>query len=142
VPALPGWRLHIHRDGFLVEHSADNFITNVPWAVDLCRRVGLGDELIATRVEQRGALVVHRGKLVRIPEGFMLLAPSRLWPLITTPLLSPWGKLRLLAEPLVPRRAASEDESLAAFARRRLGREAYERRAARATGCSPRCAAA
>lgn len=117
----------IHRDGFLVEHSADNFITNVPWAVDLCRRVGLGDELISTRVEQRGALVVHRGKLVRVPEGFMLLAPARLWPLVTTPLLSPWGKLRLLAEVLVPRRAESSDESLAAFARRRLGREAFER---------------
>jgi oxygen-dependent protoporphyrinogen oxidase len=57
----------------------------------------------------------------------MLLAPARLWPLVTTPLLSPWGKLRLLAEYFVPRRSGGGDESLASFARRRLGREAFER---------------
>jgi oxygen-dependent protoporphyrinogen oxidase len=115
------------RDGFLIEQSADNFITNVPWAVDLCRRIGLDDQLISTRTEQRGALVVHRGRLVRVPEGFVLLASARLWPLVTTPILSPLGKLRLLAERFVPRRAESGDESLAAFARRRLGREVFER---------------
>jgi oxygen-dependent protoporphyrinogen oxidase len=118
----------LEHDGFLIEHSADNFITNVPWAVDLCRRVGLADALISTRVDQRGALVVHNGRLERVPEGFMLLAPARIWPLLSTPLLSPMGKLRLLCEPLVPRRAAAVgDESLAAFSRRRLGREAFER---------------
>jgi protoporphyrinogen/coproporphyrinogen III oxidase len=117
----------VHRDGFLIEQSADNFITNVPWAVDLCRRIGLGDQLISTRTEHRGALVVHRGRLVRVPEGFVLLASARLWPLVTTPILSPLGKLRLLAERFVPRRIESGDESLAAFARRRLGREAFER---------------
>ena len=117
----------VHRDGFLIEQSADNFITNVPWAVDLCRRIGLGDQLISTRPEQRGALVVHRGKLVRVPEGFVLLSAARLWPLLTTSILSPLGKLRLLAECFVPRRVESGDESLAAFARRRLGREAFER---------------
>ncbi len=55
------------------------------------------------------------------------MAPARLWPLVTTPLLSPWGKLRLLAERFVPRRAGRDDESLASFARRRLGRETFER---------------
>ena len=45
----------VHRDGFLIEHSADNFITNVPWAVDLCRRLGLDDQLLATAAAQRGA---------------------------------------------------------------------------------------
>lgn len=115
------------RDGLLIERSADNFITNVPWAVDLCRRVGLGDALLATAGGQRSALVVHRGRLVRVPAGFMLLAPARLWPLLTTPLLSPWGKLRLLAEYFVPRRRTKGDESLASFARRRLGREVFER---------------
>ncbi len=117
----------VRRDGFLIEHSADNFITNVPWAVDLCRRVGLGDELMATTSQQRNALVVHAGRLERVPEGFMLMAPSRLWPLVTTPILSPLGKLRLLGECFVPRRKTGDDESLASFVRRRLGRETFER---------------
>ncbi len=111
---------------YLIEHSADNFITNVPWAIDLCRRIGLGDELISTSTEQRGALVVHRGKIERVPAGFMLMAPARLWPMLTTPLLSPLGKLRLLAERFIPRRKSPGDETLAAFARRRLGREVFE----------------
>jgi protoporphyrinogen/coproporphyrinogen III oxidase len=117
----------VKRDGFLIEQSADNFITAVPWAVDLCRRIGLGDELIATQRAERGAMVVRKGGLIRVPAGFTLLSPARIWPLVTTPILSPWGKLRLLAEYFVPRRKSTDDESLASFARRRLGREAFER---------------
>jgi oxygen-dependent protoporphyrinogen oxidase len=117
----------VRRDDFLIEQSADNFITQAPAAVDLCRRIGIADELVETASDNRAAMVVRRGRLVRVPAGFMLLAPARLWPLVTTPILSPWGKLRLLAEYFVPRRRVEQDESLASFARRRLGREAFER---------------
>ena len=117
----------VRRDGFLIERSADNFITNVPWAVDLCHQVGLADQLLPTTSRQRNAMVVHRGRLERVPPGFMLMAPSRIWPLVTTPILSPWGKLRLLGEYFVPRRRGEADESLASFARRRFGRETFER---------------
>jgi oxygen-dependent protoporphyrinogen oxidase len=72
-------------------------------------------------------MVVSRGRLEKVPEGFMLMAPRKLWPLVSTPILSPLGKLRLLAECLVPRRRATRDESLASFARRRLGRQVFER---------------
>ena len=116
-----------HVDGFCIEHSADNFITNVPWAIDLCRRIGIESKLTQTDESRRRALVVRAGRLYGIPEGFMLMAPSRLWPLATTRLLSPLGKLRLACEYFVPRRPDMEDESFASFARRRLGREAYQR---------------
>jgi len=114
--------------GYLLEHCADNFITNQPEAVALCQRVGLEGELLSTLPERRGAEVVCRGQLHRVPEGFMLMAPHDAWQVLKTPLLSWRGKLRLLCECLVPRRAASlADESLASFAVRRLGREAFER---------------
>ena len=113
--------------GFLIEHSADNFITDVPWGTDLCRRVGLGDRLLATNEADRRALVVCRGKLEPIPEGFAIMAPRRLTTMLTSPILSLGGKLRLAAEYFVPRGAADDDESLASFARRRFGRETYER---------------
>jgi protoporphyrinogen/coproporphyrinogen III oxidase len=123
-----GGSLHtMSRDGFLVEQGADSFITNVPWGVYLCRRIGLGDELIGTNPELRRAFVVRRGRLRPVPDGFMLMAPSRIWPVITTPILSPLGKLRLVWEYFIPRRAEGGDESLASFVRRRLGREAFER---------------
>jgi oxygen-dependent protoporphyrinogen oxidase len=114
-------------DGFLLEHSADNFITSSPWAIDLCRRIGFEGDLIETNPRHRGACVVRAGRLVRVPEGFVLMQPRKLWPLVTSPVLSVAGKLRLLAECLVPRRKGEGDESLASFARRRLGREVYER---------------
>jgi oxygen-dependent protoporphyrinogen oxidase len=117
----------VQRDGYLIERSADNFISNVPWALDLCRRIGFSDELISTNTEQRHAMVVRRGRLMRVPDGFMLMAPRRLWPLVTTPVLSIKGKLRVFGELFVPRRRESNDESLAAFTRRRLGREAFDR---------------
>ena len=71
-------------------------------------------------------MVVRRGRLVHLPKGFMLMAPAHVWPILTTPLLSIPGKLRLLAEYFVPRRSGGGDESLAEFGRRRLGREAFE----------------
>lgn len=114
-------------DGYLVELSADAFITNVPWGVDLCQRIGLGHELLPTRESQRRAFVVRSGRLLPVPVGFHLLSPGRVWPVLRSPLLSWPGKLRVLCEPLVRRRRDNRDESLASFARRRLGREAFER---------------
>lgn len=114
-------------DGYLLELSADNFITNVPWGIDLCRRVGIGDELLRTRESERRAFVVRQERLLPVPLGFHLLAPGQLWPVVRSPLLSWRGKLRVLGELLVPRRRTEDDESLASFARRRLGREAFER---------------
>lgn len=114
-------------DGFLIEDAADNFITQVPWAVDLCRRLGLADELIPTNSEHRGADVVCRGKLQPIPAGFVLMASAQLWPILKTPILSWSGKLRLAMEPFVPARTDSSDESLGDFACRRLGKQVYER---------------
>lgn len=115
------------RDGFLIEYGADNFITSVPWAVDFCRRIGFERELVATNPTHRRAFVVRGGKLRPIPAGFAVMAPSRVWPVLSTPILSPVGKLRLGAELLIRRRESDADESMAAFATRRLGRETYER---------------
>lgn len=117
----------VHKDGFLIEAAADNFITTVPWAIDLCRRIGFDDQLVPTNSGSRHAFVVRRGKLHHLPDGFVVMAPSKLWPILTTPILSPLGKLRMACEYLVPRRRRTDDESLAAFIRRRFGRETYER---------------
>lgn len=113
--------------GYLLEHSADSFLSNVPEALALCRRLGLEGELVGVRPEARRAFVVRQGRLVPIPEGFSLMAPARVWPLLTTPVLSWRAKLRVLAEWFVPPRRDGADESLAEFACRRLGREAFER---------------
>ena len=123
-----GGLLHTHREGsFVMEEAAENFLTQVPWAMDLCQRVGLGERLVSTDPATRGALVVHRGRLRPIPPGFALLTPTRVWPIVTSGALSLRGKLRLAMEPFVAAGNNDSDESIASFVRRRLGNEAYER---------------
>lgn len=117
----------VSRDGFQFEQSSDNFITTVPDALDLCRELDLTDSLVRTNTKDRRTYVVRRGRLHPLPDGFMMLAPTKIWPMATTPLLSPWGKLRAGLELFLPRKTDDEDETIAAFARRRLGREVTER---------------
>ena len=114
-------------DGFLCETSVDNFITTVPWGLELCRELGFQDELASTNSRFRRTFVVRNGRLWALPDGFMTMAPTKFYPMLVTPLLSPFGKLRCGLELLLPRRKSSEDESLAAFAIRRLGKEAFDR---------------
>ena len=114
------------RDGFLVECGPDSFISEKPWALDLCRRLGVEDRLVRTDDRFRRTFVVWGGRLHPLPEGFQLLAPTRLWPLLGSSLFSWPGKLRMGLDLLLPR-GGDPDESLGAFVRRRLGREALER---------------
>jgi oxygen-dependent protoporphyrinogen oxidase len=111
---------------FLVEGGPDSFITEKPAALRLCERLGLAPRLVSTQAAFQKIYVVRRGKLEALPEGFFLLAPTRLWPFLQTPLFSWRGKLRMAAELVLPRGQA-DDESLGAFVRRRFGRGALER---------------
>jgi protoporphyrinogen/coproporphyrinogen III oxidase len=117
----------VRRDGWLVERAADNFLAARPEAVQLVERLGLQDQLVGVDPRVRRALVWHDGRAVPAPQGFRLLAPGRIGPILSTPLLSPAGRLRLLAERFVPPRSTPGDESLESFVVRRLGREAFER---------------
>jgi len=117
----------VHRDGFQVERSADNFITTIPWGINLCKRLGLADQLIQTNPDYRRTFVVHRGRLHRLPDGFLMMAPTRIWPLAVSPILSPMGKLRAALEYFIPPRKDAADESMASFVRRRLGSEVFDR---------------
>lgn len=114
-------------DDCLVELGSDSFITNKPPAIELCRRLDLEEHLIPTDPRYRQALVLRNGKPVPVPDGFMLMAPAKIWPVVTSPIFSPLGKLRMGLEPWIPARTDDVDESVASFVRRRLGSEALER---------------
>ncbi len=115
------------KDGLEIEEGADNFITTVPWGLNLCKRVGIDDQLVTTSSQYRQTFVVFRNRLHKLPEGFLMMAPTKMWPLATTRLLSPWGKLRAGLELFIPRKKDDADESMAEFGRRRLGKEVFER---------------
>ncbi len=112
-----------------MEQGPDCFLSAKPWGVRLCEELGLGDELISTTTQYRQSFIVRGGRLVPVPQGFYLMAPGSWRSLLTTPVFSWHGKLRMALDLVVPRRTATEDESLAQFVTRRLGREALERMA-------------
>ena len=129
---LGGFLKTTERDGFLIEGGADSFISEKPEAIELARRLDLESRLIETNKTDRRSFIVRRGRLVPVPDGFQLMAPARLWPFITSDIFSWAGKARMALDLVIPRRAVSngdDDESLAHFVRRRLGREAFERMA-------------
>lgn len=126
----PGGAIESRReDGLVLEGGPDSMITDKPAGLQLCRDLGLDGLLQPTNEDDRRAMVVRDGRLVPIPEGFRLLAPTRLVPFLLTPVLSPLGKLRIGLDLVLPRRREPADETLAGFVGRRLGREALERMA-------------
>ena len=124
---LGGKILTEQADGFVIEGGPDSFLSQKPWGIELCRKLGLEDRLIGTNPDRRRTFVYSRGRLEELPEGLALGFPTRLGPFLRSGLLSWPGKLRLGAEIFVPRRREESDESLGDFFRRRLGREALER---------------
>ncbi|MCL5110034.1 MAG: protoporphyrinogen oxidase [Chloroflexi bacterium] len=115
------------RDGFVVEGGPDCFLTQKPWAVDLCRHLGLESRLIGTNEASRKVLIPWGGKMHQLPDGVLLIVPTRFAPFAFSPLISPLGKLRMGLDLVLPARRDSGDESVASFVRRRLGGEALDK---------------
>ena len=110
----------VPRDGFRVECGPNGFLDTKPSTLQLCRDLGLGDRLItATEAARKNRFVFVGEKLHKLPGSPLGI--------LTTPLLSTSGKLALLAEPFRRKpRSTPADESVAAFARRRFGKEAAD----------------
>ena len=114
-------------DDFVIEGGPDSFITQKPWATQLCHDLGLVDQLIPTNDDHRNIFVLNKGKLVPFPGGYRLTVPTEFIPFAMSPLISPWGKLRMGMDLFIPPRREQGDESLANFIRRRLGTEALDK---------------
>ena len=131
VGARPGGVISTaRREDFLLERGPDAFISEKPAALNLARRIGLENHLIETNTAHRRSFIARGCKLLPVPEGFQLLAPSSFRPFLTSEIFSWQGKARMALDLLLPRRAGAngnDDESLADFVRRRLGQEALER---------------
>jgi len=115
------------RGGLLLEWGPDSLVAHKPAGERLCRELGLDDKLLPVHSGGSRMQVVVDGKLKQLPEGFLMIAPTRLGPLLTTPVLSPAGLARAAVERFIPARRGTEDESVEQFVTRRWGRELYER---------------
>ncbi len=114
-------------DGCVVEAGPDSFITEKPSAADLCRALGLGDQLIGSNDADRKTYILTRGRLVVMPDGLMFMVPTKIMATGLSPLFSWKTKLRMTRELFHPPRAADHDESVAAFVERHYGSEMVDR---------------
>lgn len=112
---------------FIVEGGPDSFITQKPWAWQLARELGLAERLLGTNDAARKVFVLSKGRPLPLPEGVLLIVPTRFMPFALSPLISPWGKLRMGLDLFIPARRDGADETLADFVRRRLGQEALDK---------------
>lgn len=114
-------------DGCVVEAGPDSFVTEKPWAADLCRTLGIGDQLIGSNDADRKTYILTRGRLVEMPDGLMFMVPTKILPTGMSPLFSMKTKLRMTKELFHPPRAVDHDESVAAFVERHYGSEMVDR---------------
>jgi oxygen-dependent protoporphyrinogen oxidase len=121
-PRLGGIIRTEHVEGFTIEAGPDSMLAQKPAAITLCEGLGLGPRLITTNTP-RTAFVLKDGRLHGLPSPSVLGIPTTWKGLAGFDLLSPLARWRLAIEPLVRRRAGSQDESVGAFFRRRFGAE-------------------
>jgi len=116
-----------HIQGCVVEAGPDSFITEKPWAADLCRILGLGDQLIGSNDADRKTYILVHGRLIPMPDGLMFMVPTKILPTGFSPLFSWTTKLRMAQELMHPPRAAEADESVASLVERHYGAEMVDR---------------
>ena len=113
----PGGKIWTDRaEGFLCEGGVNGFLDNRPRTLDLAAKLGLSP--LRSSENARKRYIYSKGKLHMLPESPVSFFLSNL--------LSPYGRLRIIGEIGVPK-GGGDDETLADFARRRLGREAFEK---------------
>jgi oxygen-dependent protoporphyrinogen oxidase len=114
-------------EGFVIEAGPDSFLAEKPQAAAMARELGLGDDLMGSNDHVRRTYILHRGRLLPLPDGLMFLVPTRLWPMVTTRLLPLGTKLAAARELFSsPPDGDRGDESVASFVQRHFGEAMVE----------------
>ncbi len=116
-----------HVENCLVEAGPDSFLTEKPWAAELCRTLGLSDQLSGSNDAQRKTYILVNNKLVAIPDGLMFMVPTKFMPTLLSPLFSFRTKLQMAREWFHTSNQSAADETVASFVERHYGTEMVER---------------
>jgi protoporphyrinogen/coproporphyrinogen III oxidase len=116
-----------HEHDMVMELGPDSLLVDKPAAASLLRRLDLEHAIVEVRPRAKGARIVHRGHLHRIPADFRLFTPTSFAALLGSGIFSPLGIARAAMEPLIPKRQSRDDETVSSFVTRRFGREVLDR---------------
>ncbi len=120
---------------YVVDGGSDAFVSTKPAIARIARMLGIADEMVPAREENKKTLIVKGKRLIEMPDGIMMFAPTKLVPLATTSLYSWPAKFRMALDWFLPRAvtwaegetAQDHDETLESFVVRRMGRESLDR---------------
>ena len=128
APRLGGVLVTHRIDDCIVEAGPDSFLTEKSWGLDFVRSLGLGDQLIGSNDPDRITYILVHGRLVPIPDGLMFMVPTKIAPIISTPLFSWSAKLRFAREYFQkPNSVGDKDETVAELVERHFGPEMVDR---------------
>jgi oxygen-dependent protoporphyrinogen oxidase len=114
-------------DGCILEAGPDSFISEKPWAVDLCRELGISSELIGSNDGKRKTYILVQNRLIEMPDGLMFMVPTRIVPTVFSSLFSFGTKMHMAQEWFHPPHKADGDETVAALVERHYGTEMVDR---------------
>lgn len=120
---------------YIADGGSDSFLTEKPAVHRVARLLGIIEDETGTNDETKKTFIVKNGRLVEMPDGIMMFAPTKLVPMATTSLYSWPAKFRMALDLVIPRKtrwaegdgAQQHDESLESFVVRRMGRECLDR---------------
>ncbi len=116
---------------YVIDGGSDSFLTQKTAVHRVARLLGIFDDECPTVDENKKTLIVKSGRLVELPDGIMMFAPTKIMPMATTSLYSWPAKLRMALDLVIPRKRVPQgelnDETLESFVVRRLGRECLDR---------------
>ncbi len=111
----------------VVEGGPDSFLAAKPAAAELINEVGLGADLISSNDHQRITFIRRHGRMVPMPDGLMMMVPTKIWPMVTTPLLGWSTKIKMALEYFRrPPSGGVPERSVADFVRDHYGQEAVD----------------
>ena len=125
-PRVGGVIKTIVQQGCVLEEGPDGFMAAKPWAMNLIRELGLADQVIGSNDHSRVTYIVRKSKLIRMPEGLMMMVPTKILPLAETRLLSWRAKIRMGLEIFREPHGPQPDRSVYEFLLDHYGEESID----------------
>lgn len=114
-------------EGFTIDGGPDCYLSEKPWVGQLARELGIDSDIIPSNDEKRKTFIYVKRRMNLLPDGVMMMVPTKFWPFATTRLFTLVGKLRMGMDLFIPKKKDAGDETLASFVTRRLGKQCLDR---------------
>jgi oxygen-dependent protoporphyrinogen oxidase len=108
----------LREDGFVCEEGPNGFLDNRPETLRFIADIGLSQSLLRASKAAKDRFIVRKSRLISLPDN-----PKAF---LSSPVLPCYAKLRLMLEFFIKAKKDDEDETVADFARRRLGKQALD----------------